>query len=392
MDRAFENDLDAIERVASAGTILDVVCRTTGMGFAAIARVSEDRWVTCKSLDTIGFGLKPGDELDVGTTLCHEVRQSREPIVINEASANGAYRDHPAPRIYEFESYISTPIIRRDGSFFGTLCALDPRPRRVEGPEIVGMFKLFADLIAHQLDADEKLRSAETDLTIERQVAELREQFIAVLGHDLRNPVASIESGMKMLLTRPLDERSEAIVRLVQGSVLRMRALIDNVLDFARGRLGDGIEVELGSNEAIEPVLQHVVAELQAAHEDRVIETSFAIARPVDCDRSRIAQLLSNLLANALTHGPADEPVRVAASSSSDRFTLSVANGGSPIPEEARAQLFQPFFRGEARASRQGLGLGLFISSEIARAHNGTLKVHSDDVETRMTFEMPLPA
>ncbi|NDW06142.1 GAF domain-containing sensor histidine kinase [Jiella pacifica] len=378
--------------MASAPTILDVICRSTGMGFAAIARVTADRWITCKVLDTIGFGLKPGDELDVETTLCHEVRGSREAVVINKVSESDLYCNHPTPRMYAFESYISMPIIRRDGSFFGTLCAIDPRPARVESPEIVGMFKLFADLIAHQLDADEKLRSAETDLSNERRVAELREQFIAVLGHDLRNPVASVESGMKMLLTRPLDERSQMIVRLVQGSVLRMRGLIDNVLDFARGRLGDGIELDRNPDEAIEPILQHVVAELQAAHPDRSIETDFQIGRPVDCDRSRIAQLLSNLLANALTHGAPEQPVRVVASTSSRRFTLSVANGGSPIPEETLAHLFKPFFRGKALASQQGLGLGLFISSEIARAHGGTLRAVSDEGETQMTFEMPLSA
>ena len=392
MDDAFERDIEAIDRIASAPTILDVVCRSTGMGFAAIARVTADRWITCKVLDTIGFGLKPGDELDAETTICHEIRGSREAVVINKASENELYCNHPAPRMYEFESYISMPIIRRDGSFFGTLCAIDPRPARVESPEIVGMFRLFADLIAHQLDADEKVRAAETDLTSERRVAELREQFIAVLGHDLRNPVASVESGMKMLLKRPLDERSQVIVRLVQGSVLRMRGLIDNVLDFARGRLGDGIELDRNRDEAIEPVLRHVVAELQAAYPDRVIDTDFQIDHPVDCDRSRLAQLLSNLLANALTHGAPDAPVRVAASTLSDRFTLSVANGGDPIAKETLSHLFQPFFRGKARASQQGLGLGLFISSEIARAHGGSLAATSDDVETRMTFDMPLSA
>jgi GAF domain-containing protein len=179
-------DVAAVNRIEAVPTILEVVCRTTGMGFAAVARVTEERWIACGVRDEIKFGLQPGDELQVETTICHEIQRSREAVVINHVAEDEAYCGHPTPAMYGFQSYISMPIILADGTFFGTLCAIDPRPAKVKTPETVGMFKLFAELIAFHLDAIKRLDSSEASLLDERTTAELREQFIAVLGHDLR--------------------------------------------------------------------------------------------------------------------------------------------------------------------------------------------------------------
>jgi sigma-B regulation protein RsbU (phosphoserine phosphatase) len=100
--------------------------------------------------------------------------------------------------------------------------------------------------------------------------------------------------------------------------------------------------------------------------------------------------MVSNLVANALTHGSSTEPVRVHADDGENALVIWVANGGPAIPGVAIEKLFQPFFRGEVRASQQGLGLGLHIASEIAKAHEGTLTVESSDSETRFTFRMSL--
>ena len=116
----------------------------------------------------------------------------------------------------------------------------------------------------------------------------------------------------------------------------------------------------------------------------------FAIDRPVNCDRTRIGQLLSNLLGNGLTHGKSDEPVTVYAATRDGFFELWVANAGEPIAPSSIERLFEPFFRGTVRASRQGLGLGLYIASQIAKAHGGDLTVSSTTDETRFTFTMPL--
>ena len=171
-----------------------------------------------------------------------------------------------------------------------------------------------------------------------------------------------------------------------------MSGLIDNVLDFARGRLGGGFTLSRQAGADLEPVLQQVVSELRIGAQGRTIETDFALRDPVNCDPSRFAQMVSNLLANGLTHGAPQEPVQIHAATDGAELKLWIANKGKPIPPGAMERLFQPFFRGEAQPSQNGLGLGLHIASEIAKAHGGALEVASTLQETRFTFRMPLNA
>ena len=154
-------DLLAVEGIAAVPTILDVVCQTTGMRFAAIARVTGDRWIACSVKDELGFGLRPGSELQVATTICDEIRESGTAVVIDHVAVHPTYCRHPTPERYGFQSYVSMPIRLPDGGFFGTLCALDPRPARVDTPAVVGMFKMFADLIGFHLDAHRRLAEGE---------------------------------------------------------------------------------------------------------------------------------------------------------------------------------------------------------------------------------------
>jgi signal transduction histidine kinase len=386
----FLSDIATINSIEAVPTILQVVCHATGMGFAAVARVTEGRWIACSVLDQIDFGLKPGGELKVETTICHEIRQAREGVVIDHVAEDEIYRGHHTAAMYGFQSYISMPIIRRDGSMFGTLCAIDPKPHRLRVPGVIGMFKLFAELIAFHIDSTDRLVTSESSLLNERKTAELREQFIAVLGHDLRNPVASIDGGTRLLLRKNLDDKSREIVTMMQSSAARMAELINNVLDLARVRLGGGFELHLNTEENLLPVLEQVIAELRSANPDSVIKMESDLREAFNCDRSRVAQLFSNLVGNAIKHGDATAPVRIHASTTEGAFKLSVANAGDPIPPFAMKRLFQPYARGLGNGNPQGLGLGLYISSEIARAHGGMLTVSSSPDETRFTFQMPL--
>lgn len=382
-------DVEMIGRIDVVPTMLEVVCRTTGMGFAAIARVTEDRWVACAVRDEIDFGLVPGGELELGTTICNEIRQSGVAVVIDHVALDPEFRGHPTPAQYGFQSYISTPIFL-NGEFFGTLCAIDPKPAQLKNPATMGMFRLFADLIARHMETEARLAKSEAALLGERQAAELREQFIAVLGHDLRNPLASIQAGGRLLSKTPLDERAVGLVSMMQASVMRMAGLIDDVMDFARARLGGGFEVERRTDNRLPEAIVQAIDELRLANPDREIVAEVALAAPVACDSHRVAQLLSNLLANALNHGAEAAPVVVRAFTADGRFELSVANAGPAIPPERQAKLFQPFERAEHHFGQQGLGLGLYIAAEIARAHGGELSVVSDDAETRFTFTMPV--
>jgi GAF domain-containing protein len=148
----FQSDIAAIRSIPEVEDILREVCALTGMGFAAVARVTADRWIACQVLDRIEFGLNPGDELEIKTTICDEIRASRQGVYIDEVAADPDWMRHHTPALYGFKSYISWPIIRRDGSFFGTLCAIDPAARPYSLAPIVPHIEEFAQSIAERLD------------------------------------------------------------------------------------------------------------------------------------------------------------------------------------------------------------------------------------------------
>jgi signal transduction histidine kinase len=223
-------------------------------------------------------------------------------------------------------------------------------------------------------------------------MAELREQFIAVLGHDLRNPLNSITMGLPVLLETPLNERARRVVGRIQNSVARMAGLINNVMDFARTRMGAGLSLTRSIDHGLAAMLEQVIAELQVVWPGRTIRSDLSLSSPVACDGARISQLLSNLLANALTHGASDSPVLVHAGSDDSGFELSVTNQGEQIPPEAIDRLFEPFSRASTTQGQQGLGLGLYIASEIARAHGGTISVVSSPQQTCFSFRVPTHA
>ncbi|MBY3039924.1 PAS domain-containing sensor histidine kinase [Rhizobium laguerreae] len=309
------------------------------------------------------------------------------------------YETHFAPllRMQGFFNEVALDLVTVDGKKLPVLA--NAMERRAEDGALlftrVTMFQAAErrryerELVEARAAADAAGATIKAKLAFEQQTAELREEFIAVLGHDLRNPLASISAAARILRKEKQTDRAIKVLDLMQGSVVRMSALIDNVLDFARGRLGGGITLERRS-EHLEPLLRQVIEELRFSHLDRAIEVTIEFDGPINCDSGRIGQLVSNLLGNALTHGAPDEPVRLSAATVDGKLELWIANGGAPISSEAMTGLFQPFFKGEAGTSQRGLGLGLHIASEIARAHGGTITVSSDDKETRFTFVMPL--
>jgi signal transduction histidine kinase len=364
------------------------------MRFAAVARVTESHWTACAVYDDIQFGLQPGGELVLETTICNEIRQSGKPVVFGHASTHPIFASHATPALYGFESYISVPIVRGDGRFFGTLCAIDPLPAKLDDPHVLQTLELFAQLIAAQLDADDRLLRTDAELSASHDRAKLREQFIAVLGHDLRSPLNAVRTGARFMIEKgeALDPGIRRSAEIIDRGAQRMAGLIDDVLDFARGRLGGGLDVRMEITTTLPQTITHVVTEVQTAWPGRVIESTLRFDGPVRCDPGRVAQLLTNLLSNALAHGDGAGPVRVTASGTSGGFELSVSNTGTAIPEATRRRLFLPFTRAEDGDARAGLGLGLYIASEIARAHGGSLDVASDDAETRFTFRIPASA
>ena len=216
-----------------------------------------------------------------------------------------------------------------------------------------------------------------TDISDRMRVEEARERFIGILGHDLRNPLAAITMGAEALGGLPAPYSN--VVATVARSAHRMAAMIRDVLDFARGRLGEGISVA-PSQVDLHRLCEEIVAEMTQAYPARTFSFEAAGDLRGQWDPDRVEQVLSNLVGNAVTHGKG--AVRVIGSDAGDDVIMTVHNHGAAIPASALSTLFEPFSRAAQDVSGKhgaadGLGLGLYIASEIVRAHGGTISVSS---------------
>ncbi|UJR83699.1 Hypothetical protein I5071_57700 [Sandaracinus amylolyticus] len=220
---------------------------------------------------------------------------------------------------------------------------------------------------------------------------QIRELFVGVLAHDLRNPLnAIIMTSAALLAARGLDPPAAKNVERIANGARRIAGLVDVLLDFTRVRSGAGIELQLRAADFHE-ICRHVVEEAVAAHPSRRIDCALEGDPAGEWDAVRIAQVASNLISNALAHGRVDAPVSVHVRGTPSEITLEVrnANAGAPLAPEQIERIFDPFTRGP-RADGGGLGLGLFIVDQAVRAHGGSVRVESD-VERGTAFVVTLP-
>lgn len=393
LDEATCRDLADVESVAVVSSLLEALCRATGMRFSAVARVTETHWTALAVRDTLGMGVVPGQQLDIHTTLYKETRAARQAILIDQASTDPVYKDHHTPRIYGFESYVSVPIVLPGGEYFGNLCALDAVPIKVTEPHVADMFAIFADVIGANLHNIQSRRRATADAQFERASSLQRERFVAVLAHDLRNPLSAVTAGLQFVERSAGNaEMVRSVARRMHNSARRMQLLVDDVMDYARGRFGAGLSLETGAVADLDEAFTQVIEELRLAHPGRRLEHEFDTGSGFRGDRARLQQLLSNLVSNALTHGDANTPVSIRARRTEDGgLAVCVANIGDPIPAAQRRTLFDAFSFMGGPLRPDGLGLGLYICAEIVRGHGGTLTVAAEPGR-RTVFQALLPA
>ena len=225
-----------------------------------------------------------------------------------------------------------------------------------------------------------------------RDAARFQEQFVGILGHDLRNPLNAISMGTDLLLRPEIPaEDSQRALRRIASSAARMRRMVDQLLDLTRARLAGGIPVQLTPGTDLAEVARGAVDELRVGHPEAQLTLDAVPQIRGEWDADRIAQVVSNLVGNAISHG-AGAPVDVQVKLVDGSATLAVHNGGSPIPADLLPGIFDPFHRtGAGRPSAaRGLGLGLFITREIVLAHGGTIDVNSAQIEGT-TFTVTLP-
>jgi sigma-B regulation protein RsbU (phosphoserine phosphatase) len=247
------------------------------------------------------------------------------------------------------------------------------------------------ELLAETHEAQKARAEAELSLRADaEQRAMIAEQLMGIVSHDLRNPLHAVLLGTQMLASSDIAGSSQRIVRRIGAAAQRATRLVADILDFTRARLGGGLSAErkhIDLHGLVEDCLEEVRLAWPGrvvAHEQRGDQTSFV-------DPDRIAQVVSNLVNNALSYGTPNEPVTVTSTTSTESVELRVHNKGPAIPEAMQAQIFEPMQRGtEVGNTARSIGLGLYIVREIIRTHGGAVALRSS-ADEGTTFIVTLP-
>ena len=334
------------------------------------------RWdERCKAL----FGLPPGAEVTWDTFVSGLHPEDREPTVaiVQRALAGeggGAY--DVEYRTVGLEDGVERWVSAHGQAFF------DAQGRAVR-------------FIGTVLDVTERKRLDARLLRREDELqrrADLEEKLIGIVSHDLRNPLTAIDYSTRLLSRRvDLDDAARRSVERIRGATGRAERMIRDLLDFTQARLGGGIPVHREPADLNE-LVRTVVEEVRLAHPERRIDVEMEGSGAGEWDTDRLAQVLTNLLSNALRDGAADAPVRVESRAEEGHIELRVSNAGEPIRPEVLPILFQPMKRGmgDGNGTRRGLGLGLYIVDRIVHAHQGRVAVRST-AEEGTTFSVRLP-
>jgi signal transduction histidine kinase len=282
--------------------------------------------------------------------------------------------------------------VRKDGARFWASVVINRMLDR--NGRLVGFAKVTRDLTRRRQLEDERVARAslEQALAEHKKTEELRERLIGIVGHDLRTPLASVVVGAAMMLKRgTLSEADAKAAARIARSGDRMSRIISQLLDFTRARLGGGISINSRPIDLAD-VCADVIAEMSTVHPDRAVRFDAGGDTLGNWDRERLAQVVSNLIGNAIQHGKSDGGIDVQLRTAGDVVTLQVHNEGAAIPADLLPSVFDPFRRRETHAvpKTEGLGLGLYICREIIRAHGGDIAVESGD-GTGTTFTVRLP-
>lgn len=317
-----------------------------------------------------------------------------QPVVADSFPEYSKFKHfHPDGRPYELHEWPLVRSIQHGAIVDGeevhlqvggrrTVIAASSAAVRDGGGRIIAGVVTFTNITERKLAQEEA----------ERQAA-FKERFIGILGHDLRTPLNSISMSSHILRRQQLPEPEATAIARIESSAGRMSRMIDQVLDLTRSRLGGGIPVSPQYTD-ISTVSQTVIGELRSAHPTCEVRwKADAAMNPWGMwDPDRLAQVVSNLVVNAITYGCAEGPVLVRLVDADQGVELEVHNAGRPIPSEFMPVLFDPFRRAApAGTSRgEGLGLGLFIANQIVLAHGGSIEVRSSAQEgTCFTVRLP---
>jgi len=427
LNKNLKKDIENISKISIVPNILNVICQTTGMGFAAVARVTETDWTACSVRDDISFGLKPGEGLQIETTFCNQIRQSGKAVIIDHVSEDEYYKCHLIPIQYGFQSYISIPIYRKDHSFFGTLCAIDLNPNKLNTPRVIEMFNLFADLISFHLDVAEELDSSKLNLKlqvnfnnelerkIEERTSELKEknelllntnkklqEFNYISSHDLQEPLRKIQTFVSIIQNREshsFSNKSILYFNKIRKAAERMQLLINDLLTYSQT---DRVERKLEFVD-LNQLLTEVLDDLQDEIEEKSAQLKISEMCTVELIPFQMRQLFYNIIGNALKYSSKERTPIIKISSqiinSNENLPnlptnktycqIIISDNGIGFSQQYGKKIFEVFQRLHDNLEFDGTGIGLAIVKKIVENHKGIIEANgtvNEGSEFKITF------
>lgn len=419
-------DVEDIASLHVVPTMLSVLCQTTGLGFAAVARVTDDDWVLCSVYDTIDFGLKPLDQLDVKTTLCNELKVTAQPLVIDDVLTDSLYQNHITAKTYKFRAYVSVPIFRRDGRYFGSLFAIDRDPKKMNTEAVSGMLSLFAQLISVNLSTNEQIRLSEIqfnkdrafinalEVKAEERTKELKqnndalvrsnkelEAFAYISSHDLQEPLRKIQTLTSMITERESANLSPTgldYFSRIKNAASRMQALIKDLLTYSQAEMAERSFKKTDLAEIINQVREDLTEDI--TQRNAVIEVGPMCTLLLIPFQFR--QLLQNLFTNSLkfakegvqpkitvscvhiTENKPGQPLRV------PYYEIEIKDNGIGFEQQYADKIFTLFQRLNDKKLYSGTGIGLAIVKKIVENHNGYITASGEPGEGAI-FTIYLP-
>jgi signal transduction histidine kinase len=403
-------DIESVKQIPIVPTMLEVICRSTGMGFAAIARVTKDRWIACSVRDEIQFGLEPGGELQLETTICNEIRDSGRAVIIDHVAEDDAFRYHHTPRMYGFQSYISVPIILKSGEFFGTLCAIDPKPAQLNNPRVTGMFNLFAELISFHLQSLDLMERSNTAIQeLNRQLTDAEDenrQYRHISNHNLQEPLRKIRLFTGMLVNateRGETEKARDLALKVNSGAQKISMMIKDLSDFSELNYTEAAFETVDLNKIVSDVCAQLNGQITLKH---AVVSSDPLP-VIQALTLQMEQLFYHLISNSLKFAKKDIPMviqikslepdmhyvksLIPAAIAEKYVSIRVEDNGIGIEKSQLEKIFDIFSRLSYDPTMEGFGLGLAYCRKIIRNHAGFIVAESaPDVGTAFTMLLPV--
>lgn len=374
--------IELLTSLDSVAALLRVVCDISGLGVATVAEVTEQRWIACAVEDRIAFGLQPGAELDLESTLCNHVRSSHDAVIISDVTQNPTYCDHPAPGLYGWKSYLSVPVFRPNGTFFGTLCAFDPQPApRLEQRPVIDTLDGFARLLGELLAREEQRREASPGARGGRDLTPLREQLLVLLEEDLQRPLQALAKEASADAAQAQRWQAEA-QRLAERSAA--------TADFVRVRLGHGLPLKLTLVEGVNERLTNLLATLQARFPDQTLGSELPeLPAAVRLDLPRLLQAMGALLEWVASRNPAGGTLLLRGELDERCYRLAVESRTAVVDPGSLSQVFQPALTEATPEQPARLELSLYLAQEVARGHGGSLVARQENGRLRFILTLP---